>query len=123
MGMQIATFGYPVAVPAPQEKQDTNSRTPLSGEPKTAEPAEFSLPGNGKTQHPDLQKTVADLEHIGLAFNRRLQFVIDQKSREIIIKVIDNETDKVIKELPPEELKRLHSRIKETIGVLFDEMV
>jgi flagellar protein FlaG len=42
---------------------------------------------------------------------------------EIIIKVIDNETDKVIKVLPPEELQRLHSSIRDTIGVLFDKMV
>jgi flagellar protein FlaG len=49
--------------------------------------------------------------------------VIDSDSRDIIIKVIDNETDKVIKELPPEELRRLHDRISETIGFLFDTMV
>jgi len=78
---------------------------------------------NQKPQALDLAKTTADLEQIGLAFNRRLKFVIDQDSREIIIKVIDNETDKVIKVLPPEELQRLHSRIRETIGFLFDRMV
>jgi flagellar protein FlaG len=37
--------------------------------------------------------------------------------------VIDPETDKVIKILPPEELQRLHSRIQETIGFFFDERV
>jgi len=29
----------------------------------------------------------------------------------------------VIKVLPPEELQRLHSRIRETMGFLFDRMV
>jgi flagellar protein FlaG len=66
---------------------------------------------------------MADLEKVSLAFNRRLQFVVDQGSNQVIIKVIDKETDKVIKELPPEELQRLHSNIKEAIGLLFDEMV
>jgi len=67
--------------------------------------------------------TTADLEKIGLAFNRRLQFVVDHSSNQVIIKVIDKETDKVVKELPPEELQRLHSNLKEAIGLLFDEMV
>jgi len=74
-----------------------------------------------KTQ--DLKKTVQDLEQITLAFNRRLKFVVDQDSQQIIVKVIDNETDKVIKVLPPEELQRVHNRIRETIGFLFDRMV
>ena len=79
------------------------------------------LPDSAKA--PELSKTASDLEHISLAFNRRLKFEIDQESREIVIKIIDNETDKVIKVLPPEELQRLHSSIRETIGFLFDRMV
>ena len=65
----------------------------------------------------------ADLEQIGLVFNRKLQFVVDHSSNEVTVKVIDKETDKVIKELPPEELQRLHNNLKETIGFLFDERV
>jgi flagellar protein FlaG len=49
--------------------------------------------------------------------------VVDHDSQEVIVKVIDSQTDKVIKVLPPEELQRLHDRIKETIGFLFDERV
>ena len=71
----------------------------------------------------DIRTTVQDLEHISLAFNRRLKFVVDHESKEVIVKVIDNETDKVIKELPPKELQRLHQRIQETVGFLFDELV
>ena len=93
-----------------------------------AEQMEAALPalpgsGNSKAKAAALQQTTADLERISLAFNRRLKFVIDQESKEILIKVIDNETDKVIKVLPPEELQRLHSKIRETIGFLFDRMV
>jgi len=41
----------------------------------------------------------------------------------VVVKVIDGETDKVIKVLPPEELQRLHVRIREAIGLLFDEKI
>jgi flagellar protein FlaG len=70
-----------------------------------------------------IHSTAADLEQIGLVFNRKLQFEVDHNSHQVIIKVIDKETDKVIKELPPEELQRLHNNLKETIGFLFDERV
>jgi len=123
MGMQVTSLGnmgVTVQSELPYEK-----RPPFLGEQKAAEQAENSLPGmaNRKAPSPDIKQTTSDLERISMAFDRRLKFVIDQESREILIKVIDNETDKVIKVLPPEELQRLHSRIRETIGFLFDKMV
>jgi len=84
---------------------------------------------NDKSQHKatvkpnEIHSTAEDLKRITTIFNRKLQFVVDQHSNEVIVKVIDKETDKVIKELPPEELQRLHSNLKEAIGLLFDEMV
>jgi flagellar protein FlaG len=70
-----------------------------------------------------LGSLAADLEQVGLVFNKRLQFVVDHKSNEVTVKVIDPETDKVIKVLPPEELQRLHRKLEETIGFLFDQQV
>ena len=70
-----------------------------------------------------IHTTASDLQKLGETFNKKLQFVVDHRSNEVIVKVIDKETDKVIKELPPEELQRLYSNIKEAIGLLFDEMV
>ncbi|MDR1586171.1 MAG: flagellar protein FlaG [Treponema sp.] len=87
---------------------------------------EASLPGNRESADSsprELNIAAADLERVSLAFNRKLQFVVDHKSNEVIVKVIDTQTDKVIKVLPPEELQRLHSKLKETIGFLFDERV
>jgi flagellar protein FlaG len=87
---------------------------------------ESSLPGNREAgnRNPQILKAVAaDLERVTLAFNRKLKFVVDHESNQVTVKVIDGETDKVIKILPPEELQRLHSKLKETIGFLFDERV
>ncbi|MDR1574771.1 MAG: flagellar protein FlaG [Treponema sp.] len=83
------------------------------------------IPGkeSGEQKAPIPDSVVADLERVSLAFNKRLQFVVDHRSNEITIKVIDRETDKVIKVLPPEELQRLYRKLKETIGFLLDERV
>ena len=87
---------------------------------------ESTLPGNRSPSGNiplDIGPTVADLERVTLALNRRLKFEVDHESHEVTVKVIDGETDKVIKILPPEELQRLHDNIKEAIGFLFDEKV
>ena len=70
-----------------------------------------------------IQSTAADIQKMGNALNKKLQFVVDYSSNEVIVKVIDKETDKVIKVIPPEELQRLHKSLKEAIGLLFNEMV
>ena len=126
MGMQVTSLSMgSSAVAAAQQELPLEKRphTPHGEQKAAAEQTAASPPESRKSQTGDLRQTASDLEKISLAFNRRLKFEIDQESREIRIKVIDNETDKVIKVLPPEELQRLHSRIRETFGFLFDRMV
>jgi len=85
-----------------------------------------SLPGNGdnaNVEQLDIHRVAADIEQVSQTFNKKLQFVVDQQSKEVIVKVIDKNTDKVIKVLPPEELQRLHRKLKETIGLLFNKKV
>jgi len=78
---------------------------------------------NAKVPEVELPEIVADLEKITFAFNKKLKFEVNHQSNEILVKVIDPETDKVIKVLPPKELQRLHTHIRETMGFLFDERI
>ncbi|MDR2795984.1 MAG: flagellar protein FlaG [Spirochaetaceae bacterium] len=80
-----------------------------------------SLPGNHTLEK--IKAGIERLQKLSLAFNKKLQFVINHESNEITVNVIDPDTDKVIKVLPPEELQRLHGKIEEAIGFLFDEKV
>ncbi len=56
-------------------------------------------------------------------FNKRLKFSVNEELDQVVVKVIDGKTDKVIKEIPPEVLQRLHVRIREAIGLLIDEFI
>jgi flagellar protein FlaG len=94
-----------------------------SGDTRISPLAAGSAPAEKSSPRQEIQDVARNLEQISLSFNRRLQFVVDHKSNEVTVKVIDKTTDKVIKVLPPEELQRLHSRIEETIGFFFDETV
>jgi len=126
MGMQVLSYSSG-SILTSQELSQEKRTPPLLGENKAvAEKAENTLPDYlDKSRNPgqNLSKVTTELERISMAFDRRLKFVIDPDSREILIKVIDNETDKVIKVLPPEELQRMHGKIRETLGFMFDRMV
>ncbi|MDR3146318.1 MAG: flagellar protein FlaG [Treponema sp.] len=124
MGIPITAAGAGVAFVRHEIAGERGAARPAPihvTEAKTAAIEQFtaSLPGRGA----DVNSAAADFERLSLAFNKKLQFVVDHKSNEVTVKVIDPETDKVIKVLPPEELQRLHRKIKETIGFLFDEQV
>ena len=71
----------------------------------------------------DFEQIAEDLQLVTEAFNRRLKFSINRELDLVVVKVIDRETDKVTKELPPEEIQRLHVRIREAIGLLIDEEI
>ena len=101
--------------------RDTALREPGPGrrepqpERKRAEPADIQLA--------DMRSNLDKLEKTFLAFNRRLKFYVNEEIDRVVVKVIDAETDKVIKEIPAEEIQRLIARIKETIGLLVDEKI
>jgi len=89
-----------------------------------------AAPERQPRQQPDQQMSRAEieaqakaLERTFLAFNRRIKLSVNDQINQVIIKVVDGETDKVIKEIPPEEIQHLIARIKEAIGLLVDEKI
>jgi flagellar protein FlaG len=69
------------------------------------------------------KKIVAQMSEVTEALNRQLKFEVDLKNHDIIVKVIDPTTDKVIRELPPAELEKLHDSIREAVGHLINELI
>ncbi|MDR2343483.1 MAG: flagellar protein FlaG [Spirochaetaceae bacterium] len=116
-------FSTPQA-PAAKRKPNAEYGASLVNDPNwDAEVKRFTsnLPGGEALEN--IKAGVERLQKISLAFNKKLKFVINHESNEISVNVIDPDTDKVIKVLPPEELQRLHNKIEEAIGFLFDEKV
>ena len=71
----------------------------------------------------DIGKNLDILREAFRMFNRRLKFSVNEEIDRVVVKVVDGSTDKVIKEIPPEEIQKLVARIRETIGILFDEEI
>ncbi len=69
----------------------------------------------------DLKTAIRNLQQVSETFNRRLSFSLNEKLGRVVVKVIDNDTDIVVREIPPAELQRVYERIREAIGLLFDK--
>ena len=69
----------------------------------------------------DSEKYLKDILKMTELYNKKLKYSIDRELEQVIVKVVNSETDKVIKEIPPEELQRLYSSMKEALGQLIDE--
>jgi flagellar protein FlaG len=53
--------------------------------------------------------------------NRQFEISIHQKTKQIMVKVIDTDTKEVIREIPPEKLLDMVAQMWEMAGILVDE--
>lgn len=54
-------------------------------------------------------------------YDKRLEFSIHEKTKEILVKIIDSNTDEVIKEIPSEKILDMIANMMELAGLLVDE--
>lgn len=70
------------------------------------------------------QEVIAAIEKANKALNIRytsLQFSIHEETREIMVKVIDQESGEVIREIPPEKILDAVAKMWELAGLIVDE--
>jgi flagellar protein FlaG len=52
--------------------------------------------------------------------NTRFSYRVNDNIDMVVVKIIDKNTDEIIKEIPGEEIQKLHENLQEAIGLLFD---
>lgn len=70
---------------------------------------------------PDKRRVRAALDRI--IRNTRFQYAIKDKLGYFVVRIIDRDTDKVIREIPSKEFQKVHEGIDEALGLLFDELI
>jgi len=53
--------------------------------------------------------------------NRRFEYSVHEKTKDIMIKVVDSETGEIIREIPPEKILDLVANLCEIAGLIIDE--
>jgi flagellar protein FlaG len=53
--------------------------------------------------------------------NSHLKFEIHEKTKDIMVKIIDDNTGEVLKEIPPEKMLDMVAKMWEVMGIIVDE--
>lgn len=73
---------------------------------------------NGKH---DIQGAVERIETAARYFDRKIHIEIEKELRIPVVKIVDNETGKVIRQIPPEEVIELSKKSQDLKGLLINK--
>jgi len=68
-----------------------------------------------------LEKIISDLNKKLNVAGREIRYNIHEKTRQVMVKVVDTDTGKTIREIPPEKSLDILAKILEQSGLLVDE--
>ena len=105
-----------------QPMVDTTTKAVESAEEKPKESMQQEFTEQQQANNEQLRKAVDDINKKMITNqNSELQFGIHEGTHRVTIKVIDRESKKVIKELPPEKTLDMIAKAWELAGIMVDE--
>lgn len=120
MGQNLAmdgrNFNSGISGPTPQQVAQSVDRAPMEG----ASAAAQSIAQNIAQTQEDVRQ-IQKLSDV--VMGRKVQFNVNQELNQVVVRIVDPQTDAVIKEIPSADIQKLKVRIRHAIGVLFDEMI
>jgi len=69
----------------------------------------------------DLEEAIEHSNKIIFSDDNKFEFKIHERTGRMMVKLVDNETGEVIKEIPPEKILDLVASIWDLVGILVDE--
>ena len=73
-----------------------------------------------QTKRDDVDVAVKDLNLTLDSLNVRREFRVDDSINDVVVKIIDKDDQKVIRQIPSEEAIKLSKNIREMVGILYD---
>jgi flagellar protein FlaG len=70
-----------------------------------------------------LEKALGNVSAQVQMLQRSLHFSVDKESGEPIVRIVDTETQELIRQIPSQELLAIGERLRSTIGLLLSEEV
>ena len=126
-GMDAANLNYSKQQDATSQVSEAYNLAEHNSEPVMSKDGKSisQLSSFEKKELPVSERVVIDaIEKANKAIsgiNTRFEFSIHKKTKEIMVKVIDSDTNQVIREIPPEKMLDLVAKIWEMAGILVDE--
>jgi len=74
-----------------------------------------------KKNEDNVQEAVDKLNKTAVIFDRSLRFQIHDKTHRTMVSVVDMANEKVIRQIPPEEVLDLVAKMDDYLGLIFDK--
>ncbi|MDP4145952.1 MAG: flagellar protein FlaG [Bacillota bacterium] len=77
----------------------------------------------GEVTEQDAKKAVEKLNKLLTGEATHAEYEVHEGFKDIIIKIVDNETKKVVTEIPPKKILDMMQKLCEMAGIIFDKKV
>lgn len=106
----------------------TNKYTPIINENNSSNrlnnrQAQAKIPEEKKYREEEIIDAIESANKKFIAYDRKFEFSIHEKTKQIMVKVIDVNTNEIIREIPPEKILDLVASIWEISGIIVDEKI
>ncbi len=101
--MVIAGGGSPAIAQASQDTSGEQAQKVLQKEEPSAE---------------EIKQNLDAINTQLRSMNISIQFTIDGTTNDVVVKIVDDDTGKVIRQIPPDDVLRIREHLKEMSGLL-----
>jgi flagellar protein FlaG len=111
----------PLKLKMPKAEVDTSLLNKIALDPTRLKKVEHSV---NEVSKQELQKVIDNLNRLfGIANHPYLKFQIHEATDKLMVRIMDIETKRVVRELPPEQVLDMEARIQHFVGLLIDEKI
>ncbi|MBS4535777.1 flagellar protein FlaG [Clostridium sp. D2Q-14] len=117
VGSQMVNIGGSISEEVnPQNKQEEQIKT-------VKITSESGLQGEKKVSEDELIHAInASNESLKL-YDRKLEYSVHEQTKTIMVKLVDTETEEIIREIPPEKILDMIGKMWELAGLIVDEKI
>ncbi len=101
----------------------SSSASTNRAESRVSEQKREDTGNQAKLTREDVEDMVEALEDFANTVQTRLNFTIDDGTKDVVVKIMDKETNEVIKQFPAEEMLELREKMQDLSGLLFSTNV
>lgn len=117
------TEGTDLAAPSGLKQAPPSLENTKPTESQASDQKNESTKDQTKLTRKDVEEMVQALEDFAKTVQTRLNFTIDDGTEDVVVKIMDKETDEVIKQFPAEEILELREKMQDLSGLLFSENI
>lgn len=71
----------------------------------------------------EIKKSAAQLQQLSdIITDRKLQFRVNDELGQVVIKIVDKDTDRIVREIPSRDVQNLKIALRHAMGVIFNDM-